>query len=297
MQTGRLASIGDQLSNWSQTPLHPLFPVGALGLIHAVRVSHATRQVAGSHKSRLGVWQGLVLNQILMFGGVVISGMLLGIPSPLLSAWPVVALYGGVHVALDVTPAGKALLHAQDVELVGTLMDLSFALLDGILRAEGIIDLGVEPVLRHASRQVATSLFAVLLNAAIVGGGIPLLIDLFRLDSTTGEWGVRSPAWAKNPFSGTNDMLSSAFLALVYLTLASPATAPIALLRDALHAFGAESLDARDVRTLCSLLLGSILLSEKATVLSNQQAQHEMAKNGSVNGNTKSKSKSARKLQ
>ncbi len=130
-----------------------------------------------------------------------------------------------------------------------------------------------------------------------MGGGIPLLIDLFRLDSTTGEWGVRSPAWAKNPFSGTNDMLSSAFLALVYLTLASPATAPIALLRDALHAFGAESLDARDVRTLCSLLLGSILLSEKATVLSNQQAQHEMAKNGSVNGNTKSKSKSARKLQ
>lgn len=121
MQTARLASIGDQLSNWSQTPLHPLFPVGALGLIHAVRVSHATRQVAGSHKSRLGVWQGLVLNQILMFGGVVISGMLLGVPSPLLSAWPVVALYGGVHVALDVTPAGKALLHAQDIELVGTL--------------------------------------------------------------------------------------------------------------------------------------------------------------------------------
>jgi hypothetical protein len=67
------------------------------------------------------VWQGLVLNQILMFGGVVISGMLLGVPSPLLSAWPVVALYGGVHVALDVTPAGKALLHAQDLELVGTL--------------------------------------------------------------------------------------------------------------------------------------------------------------------------------
>lgn len=117
-----LATFGDQLEAWSQTPLHPTFlPVGTLALIHAARVSHATRQVAGSHKSRLGVWQGFLLNQILMFGGVIISNMLLGTPSLVLVAWPVVLLYGGVHVALDVTPLGKMLLDAQDVEFVGIL--------------------------------------------------------------------------------------------------------------------------------------------------------------------------------
>ena len=117
-----LASIGAQLEAWSRSPLHPtLLPVGGLALIHAARVSHATRQVAGSHKSRLGVWQGLLLNQILMFGGVVISNMLLGLPSLVLVAWPVMLLYGGVHVLLDVTPVGQVLLNAQDVEVVGIL--------------------------------------------------------------------------------------------------------------------------------------------------------------------------------
>lgn len=117
-----LASIGDQLDFWSRSPVHSaLLPVGALALVHAARVSHGTRQVAGSHKYRLTVWQGFLLNQILMFGGVVISGMLLGIPSALLTAWPVVVLYGGMHVLLDVTPLGRLLLQAQDIELVGTM--------------------------------------------------------------------------------------------------------------------------------------------------------------------------------
>lgn len=116
-----LASIGDQLALYSR-PLHPTFlPYGALGLIHAARVSHATRQVAGSHKCRLGLWQSFLLNQILMFSGVVLSGMLLGIPSPLLGSWPFVVLYGGMHVLLDVTPGGKWLLNLQDQELVGMM--------------------------------------------------------------------------------------------------------------------------------------------------------------------------------
>ena len=117
-----LASLGDSLDYWSRYPLHPtLLPFGTLALIHAARVSHATRQVAGSHKYRLTVWQGFLLNQILMFGGVVISGALLGVPSPLLMAWPVVALYGGMHVLMDVTRVGEVLLQLQELELVGTL--------------------------------------------------------------------------------------------------------------------------------------------------------------------------------
>lgn len=117
-----LAYLGENLDTWSRSPLHPtLLPIGFLALVHAVRVSHATRQVAGSHKSKLGVWQSFLLNQILMFGGVIISGMLLGIPSPLFSGWPVVVLYGGAHLVLDVTGLGKVLLKVQDNELVGTL--------------------------------------------------------------------------------------------------------------------------------------------------------------------------------
>lgn len=117
-----LVSIGERLDSWSRSPLHPtLLPVGALALVHAVRVSHATRQVAGSKKCRLGLWQGFLLNQILMFGGVVVSGMLLAVPSLLLIGWPIVVLYGGVHVLLDITPGGMLLLSAQEVEFMGIL--------------------------------------------------------------------------------------------------------------------------------------------------------------------------------
>ncbi|GAC97687.1 hypothetical protein PHSY_005273 [Pseudozyma hubeiensis SY62] len=265
-----LASVGNSLEYWSRSPLHPtLLPVGALALVHAARVSHATRQVAGSHRYRLTLWQGFLLNQILMFGGVVISGMLLGIPSPLLSAWPVVVLYGGVHVLLDASPFGNLLLQAQDLGSVRTLMDLSFALLDGILRAEGIIDLGVEPVLRHPSPEVSSSIFAAILNAAIIGGGVPLLIDLLNLDSPTGEWGIRTPAWVKHPLQGTNDIFSAGALGFVYLSLTSssiPAQFPI--VAAVVDSLGLDKLSNGEVRTFCSLLLGAMLLAEKATLLS-----------------------------
>ncbi|SNX87180.1 uncharacterized protein MEPE_05890 [Melanopsichium pennsylvanicum] len=289
-----LAHVGDQLEAWSRSPLHPtLLPVGALSLIHAARVSHATRQVAGSHESRLGLWQGLLLNQILMFGGVVISGMLLGIASPLLVAWPVILLYGGVHVLLDVTPFGKLLLDAQDVEVVGILMDLSFALLDGVLRAEGIVDLGVELVRKHPSPELASSVSAALINSAIIGGGVPLLIDLFRLDSSSGEWGIRSPSWAKDPFSGTNDIFSALFLGYVYLTLTDPALAHSPIFGGVAQQLGVGAMSNRDVRTFCSLLLGGVLLAEKAVKLSNEARPVKLkptlkpiaARDGSANAN------------
>ncbi|CBQ73490.1 conserved hypothetical protein [Sporisorium reilianum SRZ2] len=309
-----LAPIGDKLEYWARSPLHPtLLPVGALALVHAARVSHATRQVAGSHKYRLTVWQGFVLNQILMFGGVVVSGMLLGIPSPLLVAWPVVVLYGGMHVLLDVSPVGKVLLQVQDWEFVGLFMDLSFALLDGVLRAEGIIDLGVEPVLRHASPQVSSSLFAALLNSAIIGGGVPLLIDLFKLDSPTGEWGIRTPAWVKHPLNGTNDALSATLLAFVYLALTRSTAVKLPLIASVVEASGLDKLSERDVRTLCSLLLGAILLAEKATVLSLAAAPSSKpaasksravaaaasagAKSNTTNGSTKNRKQPSRKQQ
>lgn len=294
-----LASLGDQLDFLVRAPLHPtLLPVGALALVHAVRVSHATRQITGGHKSQVGVWQGFLLNQTLMFAGVVISGMLLGLPSLLLVALPVVVLYGGVHVLLDVTQTGKMLLNAQDKEFVGLLMDLSFALLDGILRAEGIIDLGIEVVRKHPSAEIASSLFAVFFNAGLIGGGVPLLIDLFKLDSPSGDWGIRSPTWAKNPFFGTNDIVSATFLTYVYLALTSPAPAQYPLVGGIIRNLGLDSLSNRDIRTFCSLLLGVYLLTEKALQLSQQTPSASKpisSKNGSVNGTPKSRKQVSRK--
>lgn len=117
-----LAHLGDNLDAWSRSPLHPtLLPIGFLALVHAIRVSHATRQVAGSHRNKLGTWQSFLLNQILMFGGVVVSGMLLGIPSPLFRGSSVVVLYGGVHLVLHVAGLGNLLLKVQDHVFLGTL--------------------------------------------------------------------------------------------------------------------------------------------------------------------------------
>lgn len=147
-------------------------------------------------------------------------------------------------------------------------MDLSFALLDGILRAEGIIDLGVEPVLRHPSPEISTSIFAVLINSAIIGGGVPLLIDLLKLDSPTGEWGIRTPSWANNPFKGTNDIFSASLLGFVYLVLSSSSVpAQFPFVYGVVELFGLDKLSNTEVRTFCSLLLGALLLAEKATML------------------------------
>lgn len=261
--------VGDQLDAWSKIPLHPtLLPFGVLVCIHAARVSHAARQVAGSHKYRLSVWQGFLLNQILMFSGVILSGFLLGIPSPLLTAWPVIALYGGMHVLLDLTPLGKLLLQAQDIPSIGQLMDLFFAILDGTLRAEGIIDLGILPVRNHPNKEISNSIFAAILNAAIIGGAVPLFIDLFKLDSATGEWGVRTPKWAKDLRKDTNDLVSAGLTGLVYLVLVEPKRFP--LFADVVKVVGLDVLSEREVRVLCAELLGSWLLAEKALALSKQ---------------------------
>lgn len=195
-------------------------------------------------------------------------------------------------------------------------MDLAFALLDGILRAEGIIDLGIEPVRRHTSSEVASSLFAALLNAALIGGGVPLLMDMFKLDSPTGDWGVRTPMWAKQPFSGTNDIFSSTLLAFVYLALIRSTAKQFPIVAGTLEALGLDKLSNRDVRTFCSLLLGSILLAEKATMLSLAASASSKSvapklrnatsaaveksnghKNGFANSNVESRKQASRKQQ
>lgn len=169
-------------------------------------------------------------------------------------------------------------------------------------------------VLRHPSSAVSTSLFAALLNSAIIGGGVPLLIDLFKLDSPTGEWGIRTPAWVKHPLKGTNDMFSATLLAFVYLALTSSSiSARFPLVAGVVDSLGLNKLSNRDVRTFCSLLLGAILLAEKATLLSMASSPHSKPAaatvraaadasekqsartNGTANGNAKNRKHSSRK--
>lgn len=178
-------------------------------------------------------------------------------------------------------------------------MDLSFAMLDGILRSEGIIDLGVEAVRKHPSPEVSTSLFAALLNAAIIGGGIPLFVDLLKLDSPTGDWAFQRPGWTKNPWKDTTDLFSSAFLGLVYIAMTSPAPARFPLIGGALHRLGLDGLGNRDARTFCALLLGAILTAQTAMRLAEQRKPVQIKSTSieKTNGTPKSRKQAARKQQ
>lgn len=216
-------------------------------------------------------------------------------------------------------------------------MDLSFALLDGILRAEGIIDLGVElvsvhpfayppalahtsnfpshtcnlppfgpkpplQVRKHPSTEISSSISAALLNSAIIGGGVPLLIDLFKLDSPTGDWGIRTPTWAKTPFSGTNDIISATLLAYVHLGLSSSPPSQFPLIGGMVKSFGLDGMGEKDLRTFCSLLLGAGLLAEKAVKLAQETPREKSkptssSKNGTSNGSAKNRKHASKKQQ
>jgi len=50
-------------------------PVAVLSLVHAVRISHATRMLSGAARAQLGLFQSLVLNMIVLFGSSTLLGM------------------------------------------------------------------------------------------------------------------------------------------------------------------------------------------------------------------------------
>lgn len=163
----------------------------------------------------------------------------------------------------------------------------------------------IRQVRKHPSPEISSSLFAALVNSAIIGGGVPLLIDLFKLDSASGDWGIRSPTWAKDPLCGTNDILSATFLGFVYLALMSPAPAQFPLIGGVIQSLGVDTLSNADIRTFCSLLLGAVLLAEKAVKLLQEDkpakitpATHSSThKNGTANGSGKNRKSTSRKLQ
>ena len=49
--------------------------MAVLSLVHAVRISHATRMLSGAARAQLGLFQSLVLNMIVLFGSSTLLGM------------------------------------------------------------------------------------------------------------------------------------------------------------------------------------------------------------------------------
>lgn len=116
-----LATAADLTEFLSKTHVHSPFvrlrsdqvPVAFLSLMHAVRTSHATRQLSGGVHSRMRLFQSLVLNLIVLFAAPTLVALLLGAPVPILTAPLSVALYSVVHTVLYCTGLGDALLHAH----------------------------------------------------------------------------------------------------------------------------------------------------------------------------------------
>ncbi|EPQ29749.1 uncharacterized protein PFL1_02968 [Pseudozyma flocculosa PF-1] len=271
--TDDLAVLADRLDVALQTPIHQVYlPVGYLGLLHAIRVSHATRQVGGGLGSKLNLYQSVLLNQILLFGGVALSSLLLGLPCPMLASGQVILLYAGTHVALTLSGIGTALLKLNDNWTMGVAMDIFFSALDGIFRADGVLALGVDIVRTHPSALISTSYLASIVNGAIVGGATPLIIDVLRLDSASGDWTVRTPRWIKDPWAGTQDLLSAAMVSTAYLACidggfaasTNPFLGPLA---DAVSFNLGSGVTAREARTMSMVLMSSILVAQRLAAI------------------------------
>lgn len=49
-------------------------PIAVLSVVHAVRISHATRTISGGLRSQLSLSQSLVLNMVVLFGAASLLG-------------------------------------------------------------------------------------------------------------------------------------------------------------------------------------------------------------------------------
>ncbi|WFD32833.1 hypothetical protein MSPP1_003884 [Malassezia sp. CBS 17886] len=190
-----LATVADWTEALTRTQAHAVYvPVALLTLLHAVRVSHGARVLGGGVQTQVHLFQSLVLDQVVLFGGSVLAALLLGAPLPfVVSPFPVI-VYAGVHALLWTTGLGTLLLRAH-----GASMDIAVAAVDAVCRSEGIVHYGLALVQNHPSALVAHSLFARLLVGAMIGGGVSLLVGVFRLNAPSGMWSFGTPTWVLHP--------------------------------------------------------------------------------------------------
>lgn len=181
-------------------------PVALLSVVHAVRISHATRMLSGAPRAQLGLFQSLVLNMIVLFGSSTLLGMwmrltiamLLGIPAPILLSPVAIVLYLSVHLVLEWTGLGLTLVRLHTSASTGLVVDLILAAIDAICRSEAIANMGLAQIRRHPNPLVAKSLLVQLIAGALISGGVPLLAATFQLHSPQGHWQLLTPPWLRD---------------------------------------------------------------------------------------------------
>ncbi|WFD21258.1 hypothetical protein MCAP1_003519 [Malassezia caprae] len=191
---------------WKQH-LHPVYiPVAVLSLAHAVRISHATRMLSGAARAQLGLFQSLVLNMIVLFGSSTLLGthapltpaMLLGLPAPILLSPLAIVVYSIVHLVLEGTGLGLALVRLHTSASMGLVVDVVLAAIDAVCRSEAIANMCLTQIRRHPNPLVAKSLFVQLIAGALISGGVPLIAATFQLHSPQGHWQLLTPPWLRN---------------------------------------------------------------------------------------------------
>lgn len=206
-----------------RTHIHDRFiPIAVLSVVHAVRISHGTRMLSGGIYGRLGLFQSVVLNLIVLFGASCLLSLLLGMPSPLLMSPFAIALYTSVHTILYVSGLGTFFVQLHSRPSLARWIDLSFACIDAVCRTEGIVNMGLVQVQRHPNPVIASSWFVQILAGALVSGGMPLIAATFQLHSPMGLWQLGTPAWVQQPHRLLYaDLTGGAVASLLLLVLSS----------------------------------------------------------------------------
>lgn len=239
-----LAAAADWTEPLAQRHVHAAYaPVAVLTLVHTLRVSHGARMLSGGKNSRLGLFQSVVLDQIVLFAGSSVLALALGQPLPVLLAPFAIALYSGVHVAATLSGLGDVLLELHAHPLAGLAIDMVVCAVDALVRTEGIVNVGFGMLAAHRDARFARALSAKLFAGALISGATPLVAQAFHLSSATGAWVPKLPAWAHDPaYLVLPDVVAGVLAALVHAVLTQGvAVRTHGVLAAAAHALGVHA--------------------------------------------------------
>lgn len=265
-----LANIHNALATISP-PLAPFVPFSIFGIIHAVRLACAYRQMTKSQgiDNQIGLIQAAAFPVILIFSGTTITSILMGtVPSWLISPLGLLN-YALIPLLVAKTPVLPLVLAIPTLP-----REIFFALFDGFSRTVGATTFGVDTVLSHPNPALNSSPWAMVLISLIAGGGGGLVVPLLGVGKV--EWGFNStPGWIRD---GPNvDIWGAALVGYVYATLIdahplfrilpSILFAQFPLLSSfvtlpktyALNKIATPLLQPHEAKIACSLMLGGIL--------------------------------------
>ena len=148
--------------------------------------------------------------------------MFLGLPAPILLSPVAIVLYSSVHLVLESTGLGLALVRLHTSASTGLVIDLVVAAIDAICRSEAIANMGNTLIRQHSNPLVAKSLLVQILAGALISGGVPLIAATFQLHSPQGHWQLLTPPWLRDAsLLMYADLWGGALVALVMTLLTS----------------------------------------------------------------------------